>query len=151
MTSSWHIWPRSRPFAEGALCGAQAPGEHLDDTAGLRPPPAGKALCAACLVLADEMQQEGDLRVVDRHGQPTWELDRRPPEYRSADAFADYLHEDERSEYTPDDLQQLVEHTGTSELVLRRTLGQRGIRPAPEPKQVRGLNSYWKTGDWRVR
>lgn len=120
-------------------------------TVGLVPLGAGQTICPECLVRADQLQEDGDLSVEQDGDQRVWVYDDRPGEYRSADAFADYLRENGEGEYSPADLQALCRYTKRPEDELRRQLGRRGIRPAPQPREVRGLNSYWKTGDWRVR
>lgn len=143
----WHIRPLD---GQENLCGAASSSSSW--RIGLVPTPHGDEVCGLCQVEADRLQEEGDL-IIEHLGVygPQWKLDDRPPEYRNADAFADFLRANEQSEYTPDDLALLVEHSRRPEAELRRVLGMRGIRPAPQQREVRGLNSYWKAGDWRVR
>lgn len=141
-----HIMPRQG--REGPLCGAVAVlgGDHV----GLCEMIEGLVACEACLVRADELLEAGDIAIVVEGKQRRWQRDTRPPEYRSADAFADHLHENEVEEYTAEELEDLVFHTERPEAELRRILGKRGIRPAPPKREVRGMNSFWKSGAWRV-
>ena len=141
-----HIMPRRG--REGPLCGAVAVlgGDHV----GLCVMVEGLVVCEACLVKADELLEAGDIEIRTEGDQKFWLRDTRPPEYRSADAFADHLRENETNQYTPEELEELARHTERPEAELRRVLGQRGIRPAPPKREVRGMNSYWKSGAWRV-
>lgn len=57
------------------------------------------------------------------------------PEYASVEAFAEYLMDDERVEFTARDLQKLGERLGKSNLWWRRELEAYGFRMAKRPAE----------------
>lgn len=154
MSQVRHIVPRRWPAAQGALCGAPLftpqGDKQCGSSVGLMLVEPDWEVCAACLVRADQLQEDGDLTVEQDGDRQVWRYDDRPAEYRSPDAFADYLRENGEATYTPDDLQALLDYTKRPEAEIRRQLGRRGIRPAPQPREVRGVNSHGRTGAWRV-
>lgn len=94
--------------------------------------------CALCRVGADQMTEAGDL-LVSADGR--WTLDDRPQEYRSVYAFVEYLGEDERRDFTVEELQELVRYTSRpfhETLAELRRMGFRLTRPEPQ-REVRGI------------
>lgn len=95
--------------------------------------------CDLCRVGADLMQEAGDLFVSETG---RWTLDDRPVEYRSVYAFAEYLGEDERQDFTVEEVQELVRHTSRTyqeTLADLRRMGFRLNRPSFRAREVRGI------------
>lgn len=93
--------------------------------------------CEQCTVGADLMSAEGDLFEVDGR----WHFDERPAEFRSLNAFVQFLTEDERQTFELEELQELVKTTGEqfgATLSELRRLGFRMERDEPE-RTVRGV------------
>ena len=67
----------------------------------------------------------------------------KDPEYASVNNFVEYMFDDEREEYTYEDLAALNFRTRTPVSMLRKELDSYGLRLANRPfeKEVRGVNS----------
>jgi hypothetical protein len=104
--------------------------------------------CPKCVVVADQMLEEGDLKVVVSTGgvRSYFCMEVRPFEYRTLDNFMEYLRDEERTHCSLRELQELAEHSGERMSYLRSELRRCGVTVEHplEPKQVRSINSYGK-------
>lgn len=96
-----------------------------------------KVECLQCTVGVDLLAAEGELFEKDQR----WHFDERPAEFRSLNAFIQFLTEDERKTFELSELQELVKTTkepfGATLSELRR-LGFRMERAEPV-REVRGV------------
>ena len=85
--------------------------------------------CPNCIVVADQMMEEGDLEVVVSAGgvRAYFCMEVRPHEYRTLDNFMEYLRDEERASCSLRELQKLAEHSGERMAYLRSELKRFGV------------------------
>jgi len=103
------------------------------------------AACEECRVASDRMQEEGDLFL---DGEGIWQFNEIPEEFRSVYSFIQYLQEEERTTFYVEELQELVHHTKEKYRETLEFLKSKNFRVQPKEKEknVRGINSFWKSG-----
>ena len=128
-----HIQPRKAHETVCALAGWSTTPEGTTTSCATT-----EVECGLCRVGTDLLMEKGDLFVNDE-GQ--WQMDRRPDEFRSVYNFIEYLGEEERATFAPDELQELVRLTNQpyrETLAELRRLGYR-LRVPSAGREVRGI------------